>query len=187
MAVASTCGPHSRLRTARGTSNADRSSSFPRSITTSQLEHSHHPVGDAISQSLPAEDSAGDEAIEDEGPAVEHAEPVRPAKRPRSASIGTIAQISAPPAAARQSVRDQSATICELFASLSPAPVLTALASVMVAAGMPDRGSALFENYDQDDLAAFIAELGPSVSPVARILCLSRIANERARRAALSI
>ena len=102
--------------------------------------------------------------------------------------------MSAPPAAAvvpsasatLQSVRDQSATISELFASLSPAPVLTALASVMVAAGMPDRGSALFENYDQDDLAAFLAELGPSVSPVARILCLSRIATERARRAALS-
>lgn len=141
-------------------------------------------------------DPSGNEAIEDEGSAVGPAEPVRPAKRPRSTSIGTIAQIRAPPSvpdvvpsapAARQSVRDQSATISELFASLSPAPVLTALASIMVAAGMPDRGSALFDKYDQDDLAAFFAEIGPSVSPVARILCLSRIAAERTRRAALSV
>ena len=173
-----------------------RSSS--RTISTSRLEHSHHPVDDVEDddEDPSADDAVDEEAIEADA-AAERIEPDRPGKRRRSVSAVSPRQdvehvvkpaSMAPSApAVQQALRDQATTISELFATLSPAPALTALASIMVAGGMPDRGDALFDQYDQDDLEAFLAELGASVTPVARVLCLSRVATERARRASLLI
>ena len=89
-----------------------------------------------------------------------------------------------PPPAGEPVLRSR-VTLVDYLASLSP--VLGALAPVLLAGGLPDDADALFEHLDEDDLAAFVDELGAQVSKVARVVLLSRIRDERLKRSALSL
>lgn len=147
-----------------------------RVIGTSRLEHTNHGNADR-------EDDEGD-ATDDEPAAA-----IVPAKRPRSESLSRLPVaplLPLPVVSADLTVDGPSTTILDFFGSLSPLPALAALAPILIAGGMPDRAETLLE-LDEADLVAFLDELGPEVTKVARIVLLSRLRAEWARRSALSL
>lgn len=64
-------------------------------------------------------------------------------------------------------------------------PVLGSVAPALVAGGMPDDADALF-GVEPDEFDAFLDELDPPISKVARVLFANRLAAERSQRSASS-
>ena len=107
------------------------------------------------------------------------------AQEPSSDGGGQGEPIASP--AASRPPAQSSGTLADYLSSLSP--VLSAVAPILIAAGLPDSAESLFDHLAEDELVAFLdePEVGGALSKVARIVLLARTRDERARRLAASL